>query len=976
MKKMRPFLILLFVCILSLPVLAVEIKGVVVDAETGETMPGANIFVKGKNIGAASETGGEFFFTFDTQKKFTLVVSFMGYKQQELEFSPGDNLSQLKIKMEADIFRGEEVVVTGIASKTSKSVAEVAVSRVAASELTEMTAYQDISQMVAGKIAGVKIEPVTGNVGGGIRFNMRSGGGINGNEQPLILIDGVRVDNAEIGVWDPVNGSMLSVGGQGVSTLSDLNPEDIENIEILKGPAGAASYGTNGSNGVVLITTKRGKFVPGKANGISLDYKMVTGYNTQGVDYKEDDFLSYRAINDIFRTGEIRQHSLSAYGGSGLMKYYLGVDRRFEEGISHNNYMERTTFRGNLDIFPSEKLIINASISYALNENQRPTNDNSIFGFMGNTILTPEPWMAADSASVYGYLNLLKGHRFIGSVQAQYLPFNNFQAKISVGLDDGYARIDETYPSNLPYRFYEAGSRGIFTRDNRQLTLNADVRYTYAPLSGLKVTSIAGTQIFNRRRRNFFLTKEDYLSELITNIGAGETLSAGDETYLHIREAGIFTDHSFSYQNQYFFSLALRKDYASVVGIEAPSILYPRVSAAVRVDKYSFMPGFIKMLKLRSAYGETGQLPTVTAGVPLLWSAETSGFGVGATLSEIGNREIKPERIKELELGFEAELFSNYAIEFTYYNQKAKDSIIPFRNAPSTGKTVTSIPFNIGAIDGWGLESLLQARYNFGRNFKLDLNIVNNYQTNEVTDMGGGQPVFDGWAVNVIKEGLSKHAFYTETVHGALFNDDGTYAGADVDEEKSYQGTPIPDYNGSFSTNFRLFKNFNIYLLADWATGHSIYNNTKLFSIFYAGYFGGANNKVYRQLEDQLDVTDYYPDQAPLTPGTEEYIAAAHKFAKLDPDYDSNFIEKADYFKLREISLSYSFKDLLPKYFGTSLVSDFTIGLSGRNLWTATSYSGIDVEVNSDGARSLSRGQDFLTVQHPRVYNIWFKVSL
>jgi len=977
MKKLYKFFSLLFILLLCIPAWAAKIKGKVIDAETGEAMAGANVFVKNTNTGSATSSDGSFSFDYDASKDFTLVVSFMGYKRVELELSPGDDLSNLDIKLETDLFRAEEIVVTGIASKTSKSVAEVAVSRVAANELTEMNSYQDLSQLVSGKVAGVKVEPVTGNVGGGIRFNMRSGGGINGDEQPVIIVDGVRIDNTEIGTWDPVNGSLLSVGGQGVGTLSDLNPEDIESIEVLKGPAGAASYGTNGSNGVVLINTRRGHFVPGRAKGISIDYKFVSGFNTQATKYTEDDFISYKSINKVFQTGPIYQHTLSAFGGSNLMKYYLGLDRRNEDGIIPNNFMERTSLRANLDVFPTDNVILNVSTNYILNENRRPNNDNNIFGFLGNTILTPEPWKVTDSSAVYAYENLTRSNRFIGSFRGQYIPFKNFEIQASVGLDEGNMRIDQTFPANYVYLFYPAGERGIFTRHNRQLTFTADARYSYTPLSDLKITSIVGTQIFNRQRKNFFMNKEDFLSELMTNIGAGETLTSGDEVYLHVREAGIFTDHSLNYKDQYFLSLALRQDYASVIGVEAPTIFYPRASLAIRLDRYSFMPSLFKLLKLRAAYGETGQLPTVTAGIPLLWAAEPSGFGVGAVLSEVGNSEIKPERIQELELGFETEFFNNYAIEFTYYKQKAKDSIIPFRNAPSTGRTASSVPINIGAIDGWGLESLLQAKYAIGNNLRLNFNLVNNYQTNEVKDLGGGQPIYDGNGLNIIKEGLSKHAFFSEKVTGALFNDDGTYAGPDVEDEKSYLGTPIPEFTGSFSTNINLFKNFNLYILSDWATGHSIFNMTKLFAIYYARRHGGPNVKRYRELEELLGQQDYADmDIQALTPGTAEYKAAADEYAKMDWHYDGNFIEKADYFKLREISISYSLKDLIPKYLHTSLLSDFVVGFSARNLWTTSKYSGVDVEINYNGARSLTRGQDFLTSQQPRVYNFWFRVSL
>jgi TonB-dependent SusC/RagA subfamily outer membrane receptor len=967
MKKFKPIFILGLILALSLPVLAarLEVKGVVISAKTGEPLVGANVFIKDTNAGAATDLNGHFSFVYVTEKEFMLVTRFMGYKTFEKEYLPTDDLSNLKIEMKEDVFHGEEVVVTGIASKTSKAVAEVAVSRLSADQYTVATSYQDVSQLINGKVAGVNVEQASGNVGGGIRFNVRSGGGLNGDEQPVIYVDGVRIDNSEF--------EGRAVGGQGISMLADLNPEDIETIEVLKGPAGASSYGTSGSNGVVLITTKRGQLVPGEAKGISINYKVVSGYNEQSYKYDEDDFLSYKDINAIFRKGRMLQHSLNASGGTGLMRYFISFNRRYEDGILPNNYMDRKSVRANFDVYPSDKFHIGVNTGYTLNENRRPNNDNNIFGFLGNTILTSTPYWFTDSASVRGLFNLAKSNRFIGSINADYRPFKNFEIRFDIGIDDGDIRNDMTYPSNLFYSFYPSGDRAIYNRLNTQLTSNFYASYKYNITPGFKATSIIGAQIHDRKTKTSYIEKKDYLTELITNIGAGENFQEADESYTHMREAGIFTDHSFSFLEQYYFSLMLRQDYASAVGLEAPSIFYPKASFAIRLDKYGFCPSMFNLMKIRAAYGETGVLPGLVDGIPLLWEAEPSGYGAGAVLSAIGDREIKPERIKEFEIGLESEVLDNYSVELTYYKQKSEDSIIDFWNAPSTGKTASAVPFNIGAIDGWGIESLIQACPLSTKNYQLGLSLTNCYQTNEVKDLGGAQPIYDPFDINVIKEGLPKHAFYTKKVIGALFNEDGTYAGVDVEDERSFMGTPIPKYTGSFSMNFRFLKNFNLYLLTDWATGHKIFNNTKLFAIYMGSAFGiGANNKRYQELEDLLDIADWDTLQTPLTPGTQEYKDVAEEYAKMDRRYDANFLEKADFFKLREISLSYSFKDLLPERVG---ISDLVLGISARNIFTITEYSGADVEVNFDGSRSLCRGQDFLTLQQPKVYNIWLRMS-
>ncbi len=429
MRKLTLLAGLILILGLSLPLFAVDIKGVVVDKKTGTPLPGANVYIRGTSVGAASDLNGKFTFSFEPTRSFNLIVSYIGYKTEVRTLSPGDDLSNLRFELIEDVFKGEEIVVTGIASKTAKSVAEVAVARLSANQLTVSNSYQELSQMVAGKVAGVNIAPASGNVGGGIRFNVRSGGGLNGNEQPLIFVDGVRVDNSEV--------VGFGVGGQGTSTLADINPEDIESIDILKGPAGAASYGTSGSNGVVLITTRKGKLVPGAPKAISIDYKLVTGYNEQSHKYTEDEFISYKDANAIFRKGPVLQHTLNAYGGTGLMKYYLGIDRRYEDGIIPNNYLDRRTLRANFDIFPNEKFIVNVNTSYSLTENRLPNNDNNIFGFLGNTLLTPVPYWFTDSLSVRGLENVRAADRFIGSIRAQYMPFKNFEASFTFGIDNG-----------------------------------------------------------------------------------------------------------------------------------------------------------------------------------------------------------------------------------------------------------------------------------------------------------------------------------------------------------------------------------------------------------------------------------------------------------------------------------------------------------------------------------------------------------
>lgn len=965
----------------SLALTTGTIVGKVVDRQTDEAMPGANVIIKGTNMGAASGPDGNFTITNVPPGAYTVVASFIGYHSEKTEVHVVVNEeATANFSLELDVFRGEDVVVTGLASRTSKAVAEVTVGRIQAKELTELNTYQTTQQLINGKIAGVSVRTSSGNVGAGFRFNIRSGGGLNGDEQPVIYLDGVRLENSQfVG---------FGVGGQGISVLADLNPEDIENIEILKGPAAAASFGTNGANGVVLITTKKGRLVASGSRKMTIDYKTVVGWNTQSFDYDDEDFLTFQNANAAIRTGNVVQNTISMSGGSNTVRYFTSFDSRVEDGIINRNKLNRKSIRTNFDIIPNDKLTVRVNANYSYSTNERPDNDNNILGFLGNTLLFSFPFAFTDSSAIEAIDNTTTNNRFIGSLQAEWTPFKGFTGRLNIGIDDNDIRQNETFPvsENFGVGQLDDGQRSIFTRRTRLFTYNMDGRYTFSPLKDLTLSAVGGLQIFDRRFNNFFTTKFEFLTDLITNIGAGAQLQSADENFNRTREAGIFGEVNLSFKDQYFLTGGLRRDYATTVGVDASSIFYPKASAAVRLDKYDWFPSLFGLMKVRAAYGETGILPNLLDGIPLLFTAENGGFGAGGVISQIGNAEVEPERVKEIELGFDTEFLDRYAFEFTYYNLDVEDSIIPFRNAPSTGQTASDVPFNIGNASGWGLETLLQASLIRSRNFRLDLTLINNFQDNEIDDLGGAQPIFDGFDINVIKEGLRKHEFFTIPVFGATFDENGVYTGPDTPENildnRVARGNPVAHYTGSFSLNFRLFKNLNIYLLTDWSTGLSVFNNTDLF----AARFG--NKPRFNELATQLGIAGGGPGNVAgftsavdgveeLTPGTPEYIAAADEFARLDHRFDYNYVEDADFFKLRELSVSYSLRDILPKIFGrNSYLRDLVIAFSGTNLFTSTKYSGADPEINFAGSRSLIRGQDFLTLQNPKTYNLSFRFSL
>ncbi|MFQ5822037.1 MAG: TonB-dependent receptor domain-containing protein, partial [Candidatus Heimdallarchaeota archaeon] len=543
----------------------------------------------------------------------------------------------------------------------------------------------------------------------------------------------------------------------------------------------------------------------------------------------------------------------------------------------------------------------------------------------------------------------------------------------------------------------EEGLRRIAQRNSRTFTYTGDVALNYN-LGPLSATSTVGAQLFNERARVVITEKEQFASALITDIAGGSVAGEILEENNHFRSAGIFTEHNFSYKNTYFGTIMVRRDYASVLGALTSSITYPAAKLAVRLDKFDWTPSFFSFLKLRTAYGETGVLPGRLDGISLLWRPQESQYGVGGIISAIGNPALKPERVKEWEIGVEAEV-ANFALDFTYYRQNTTDSIVPRENVPSSGLTMSDPRFNIGRIEGSGWEAQFHANF-AGRQlggWRANFTLTTAFQENTVTDMGGANEIRQGpgGGRQVYKEGLPKGAFFNPVTLGALFSDgtnvqnlemwpnfgevvpEGVPYDLLISDGPVYIGKADPDYVGSFSTNLSV-GGFTLYGLLEWKTGFQLYNEQRVDMIFSGAFDNpdwangdGSNVLDWDILSQQLGLGDTNTGVDVLTPGTQEYIDAANIWASTSPFFDANSIQPGDFLKLRELSLSYSFDKLLRKSAFFRYIQGLRVGIVGTNLksWFKRSpsirtvrtedgrefkrwmggFTGVDSEINSLG---------------------------
>lgn len=978
MKNIRYFLWCM-VCVLSVVSLSAQtgsVRGVISDAKSKDPLASATVYLQSvtqrtndKTFGKITNKQGQYEFTNVPVGSYTMRVSYVSYSSFSKRIDVLDKqTTTIDVPLKLDVKGIDEVVITGVASRTQKSVAEVAVSRVDAAALSSANGFQDVSQLLAGKVAGVRASSSSGAVGLGFRFDVRSGAGLNGNGQPTIFVDGVRVAS---GLSD------AGTGGQDFSDLALLSPESIESVEVLKGPVASALYGTSGSNGVVLIKTKR-SLSGTLPNSYSIQFKTTNGINERQNDYTKEYSLGYEDANRVFRTGTISAQAFTIAGNTSSFNYLLGYDRRNEDGILATNSFNRDVLRGNFTAFASDKLTFNISSSYAFSNTYVPYGDNTVFGYLGETlnygpkftipntnITVGGAYAGLDSNAVAALVNLRRQQSFTGSAEVLYLPVKDLSIRAVVGINSVGSFYEQLIPAQFDYSRYGVVRGNVFKSQATSNFYNFDLAATYSTTFGESITSstVAGIQGFLNNNYGISVQKDSFPSTSITSLGSGNRYIDGDETFGDARSAGLFIQEEIAIDNTYFVTAGLRNDYASSIGNDAASVFYPKFTGAVRLDRAMDLPKDLNLVKFRFGYGASGILPGPLDGSTLRWGVVQSGHGAGAVITSQGNPALQPETVQEIEIGTEIELDNAYGVDITYFRQFAANSIFARQQAPSVG---LPDPFqNVGSIVGSGIEANIYAELFRTEDYQLNLNLIYNHATNEVTDLGGAAPIIS--SENVVMEGYSKGEFVSFPVVGALYEADGTYRGPKLGTERVSFGKSLAPTNGSFSFTFRFLKDFSLYVLTDWTLGGTIHNFTRQFGTRF-----GANGE-FTKLATQLGVNSNYgllPDTTVevLQKNSTAYTQAAEKFAQLDPTETgaAAYYESSDNFRIREISLQYNLTSLIESIMPNT-VKNATITFAARNVAMFKQYSGPDVEVTTNGAdRSVTRGQDFFTLQNPR----------
>ena len=941
------------------------IHGKVVD-EFQTLLPGVNVIVKGTSRGVITDFDGNFSIQADIAN--VLVFSYLGMLSQEIILTE-QNKNAISVTMKSDILQLDEMVVTGTSVLTSKKQLGNAIATVQSRDIVN-SASTEVTAALAGKFTGALVSQNSGNPAGGISVTLRGASTVFGNSDPLYVLDGIIVDNSST--------ELLPLGGYAQNRLVDINPNDIDRIEIIKGAAAAAIYGSRASNGVVQIFTKKG--IPGKTQ-ISFSYSSRINELRKQIEENQEPFQfqapgssvlvpveRYRMQDRIFRTGYGANYNLSLRGGNEATQFFTSVSHTLNQGIIKNTDYKRYTLRVNLNHKINDWFKVSLYTNYAVSDSQELPNGgmgtpNEFFGVLTgfaflNTNYDPDRQpdgtyinnlgftLAANPvAAIENYDFQIETNRFIGGIKLEASPFKNFSIEYMLGYDGSTSRGTAFIPIGILPKI--TGWSRVAEKTSLLLNNDLNFRYRFTISDNIKSTSSLGiTQQYDRT--TLFAVTADRLSPAIQSTTAGSVISRTDLREERSIRGGFF-QQTFNFSDKLFLTGAIRVDQASTFGKNERTQYYPKASMSYVLSDENFwqnsLGNIFNTFKIRGSYGEAGNLTALSAFDKLTnYNPVPIGGKTGfAPDEQAGNLDIKPERQKEIEIGFDASTFNGrLGIEFSYYNVNVEDLLLSRVLAPSTG--FSRRLENVGTLTNTGFELLLKGQPIRTKNLTWDFILNYSQNQNEVNDIEGGQlvlpDVFDQAVVaqNGQPIGVFSGTYFIRDANGEITTDANGIPITSAD--RKIIGDPNPEWTGSL-INELSYKNWHFRMQFDAVMGFDVFNWTDRLNS-HTDLFGGGRR-------DAQEIRGELP---------RGYNAATFQTFE-------RYIEDGSFVKLRELSLSYQFN-----FENSNFIQNMSISFIGRNLASFDSYSGWDPEVSSFGQRNGIRGMDFNEVPIPRTYQL------
>ena len=1004
-----------------------RITGTIKEADTGLPIVGASVSVVGTKSSSSSGFDGDY--SLEAKEGDILLFNYIGFKTIRVKVTG----TTVNVKMDTETSALNEVVVMGSTIRTTRKEMGNAVTTIKSSDLVKAQPT-GFSSALQGKIAGAQITQNSGDPSGGFSIKLRGTSSILGASDPLYVIDGVVISNSSANVTNPeIGGSTNLVIGQ--NRTADINPNDIESIEVLNGGAAAAIYGSRAANGVVIITTKKGKtgeasytfstnlvvnslrkkldtnlvnkqFVIPAANGAlfpitgspasATTVPVHRGLNQAGVpqglvnmDTRLMDVTRYDYQDDIFTTGVGTDTYFSVNGGDTKTKYFASVGYLVNNGIVKNTDFKRLGLNLKIQNKISEKLTASFGVNYVTSRSEDKPDGNVFYSPMNSATINNNVYNLNNRRDANGNLLAVdpgrvnplsvietfdfgqQTDRIIADVQLNYKPFKNFNADFIVGLDN-FNQKGFGFIPRFPYAPVNIGTFPdgfVSETDNKVYQLNNDLnlRYVWNVSKDFTATTYGGYNVQFYRDKLFSVQGRD-LKPFIENINAANTIIGGAagsaETNYNLW--GVYLQETLGYKNKLFVTAAIRQDASTIFAADVRNQIYPKISGSYVLSSEKFMENTkVSTARLRASWGESGNLTAI--GAYSRFTNYSTGNLFGQTSFTLagnsrGNLGLIPERNVSFEVGADLGFFNDrLTISGTYYRADIKDLLLRVQSAPSTGAT-SSIE-NLGEMTNKGVEFTVKGLVVKSEDFNVEVYGNMSRNRNEVTKLNqpfflldsnpAGAPV----AVQLNRPiGTYFGSYYARNPDGSLLlqpnglpqTERGNTATRQPQRNSSGQpfgdvltkeiGDPNPDFIYAFGTNIN-YKKWGVSVLFDGVSGGDIFD-----ADYRTRQGTGAGQLVAKELKGELPRGYIYS------------IYAIEEFRVVD----------GSYLKLREVSVNYSFGKV------NNFFEDFTVNLSGRNLYSWDRFTSYDPEVNSGGQSAVAR-YNFGTIPIPRTIALALK---
>ncbi|MGQ7946559.1 SusC/RagA family TonB-linked outer membrane protein [Flavobacterium sp. WC2509] len=985
------------------PIIQSRLEGKVIDQITNEPIIGASIVIKGTTHGVSTDLDGKFYFQTGQKFPYILIVSYIGYKKKEVQVDG----SPVFIKLSQDVKELNDVVIVGYGTQKRQNL----IGSVSKVNPEELRVIPDVSfdAKLQGKAAGVQVNTNTGVPGSDVFIRVRGATSINAGNDPLYVVDGVFINNA----------SLQNIAqDRATSPLADINPSDIESIEILKDASAIAIYGSRGANGVIIVTTKRGTFEQktriefntsggfawapkdkiwetttgpehallvneyNKNMGTAQPFRpasvVINGVPGRGLPENQPTYDRMAYLN---QTAELRNYDLAVQGGSNTTRFYLGGGYTFQESIWKPMSFDRASFKFNIDhkINNSVSFSVSNTFSKSERDQARPANGGNgtllqaslniptylpIFAQDG----TPLKWVNFDNIDVLtSTVNLWStSYHYIGNAYLDVNFTKKLKFRSSFGLD--YNLYDENEYWDTRTILGAAGGRGSESVTQSTTAINEQTLNYNTAFGDHNLGILIGNTIQNVELKNVSATGTNFPNNSYTQISSAATQTASQFT-TNSGLLSFFSRVNYNYNRKYYLEATIRADGSSRFGENNKWGYFPAIGAAWRIKEESFLKDVsqISNLKYKISYGLTGnQTGIADFASQGLWNGGYgysdkvgSSEGPGTAPLQIANPDLKWEKTAQFSTGLELGLFSDRInLEFNYYQKYTSDVLLQIATPATTG--FSSYLTNYGEISNKGFELGINTVNIQNKNFtwKTDFNISQNI--NKIEKIPADIP-FAGRDLIRLQQGKPLYSYwlykqlYVDPQTGDAVFEDYNKDGKITADDRQIVGNTWPKFFGGFNNTFQ-YKNFDLGVFFTYSYGNEIWNHNRML-----GETGGTLDANRVLLASQLDRW--------TTPGqiTDTPRLTADNYSRQE---NSRFLEDGSFIRLRALTVGYT----LPKEVSNKLrIQKFRLYFTGSNLLMFTKYTGSDPESNL-GTGNI-QGYDYGTPPQPRTVQLGLNLT-